>query len=60
MREHRQRRSHAEYSIAFATDLTVIDSDADGLADRIYAADLGGRVWRIDFDDVDVEPTPGT
>ena len=36
---------------ALAADLTVIDSDSDGAADRLYAADLGGQVWRIDFDD---------
>ena len=39
-----------QYSIP--SDLTVIDSDADGLADRIYAPDLGGQIWRIDFDNV--------
>ena len=39
---------------AIAADLTVIDSDADGLADRLYTGDLGGQVWRVDFDDVDV------
>ena len=36
---------------SIAADLTAIDSDVDGLADRIYAADVGGRIWRIDFDD---------
>ena len=36
---------------SIAADLTAIDSDLDGLADRIYAADVGGRIWRIDFDD---------
>ena len=36
---------------SIAADPTVIDSDADGFADRIYAADVGGRIWRIDFDD---------
>ena len=41
-------------SHAIAADLTVIDSDADGLADRIYAGDLGGQLWRVDFDDLAV------
>lgn len=27
----------------------VIDLDGDGFADRMYAADLGGRVWRFDI-----------
>jgi len=37
---------------AFPADLRVIDSDNDGLADRIYAGDLGGQIWRVDFNDV--------
>ena len=40
-----------QYSIA--SDLTVIDSDANGLADRAYVGDLGGQVWRIDFNNID-------
>ncbi|MGB7216976.1 MAG: hypothetical protein WBE98_18300, partial [Gammaproteobacteria bacterium] len=27
----------------------VIDLDGDGFADRIYAADMGGQVWRFDI-----------
>jgi hypothetical protein len=27
----------------------VIDLDGDGLADRIYAADTAGRIWRLDL-----------
>ena len=34
------------YSIP--ADIRVLDLDADGLADRLYAADLGGQVWRFD------------
>ena len=29
----------------------VIDIDANGIADRLYAADVGGRVFRIDLPD---------
>jgi type IV pilus assembly protein PilY1 len=29
--------------------LTVLDSDGDELTDRIYAADTGGNVWRVDM-----------
>lgn len=32
-----------------AAPLTVFDSDGDHLADRIYATDVGGNVWRIDM-----------
>lgn len=28
--------------------IAVLDTDGDGFADRLYAADLGGRVWRFD------------
>jgi type IV pilus assembly protein PilY1 len=29
--------------------ITVMDTDADFFADRMYAADLGGRIWRFDI-----------
>jgi type IV pilus assembly protein PilY1 len=29
--------------------VVTIDTDADQYADRLYAADLGGRVWRFDI-----------
>jgi type IV pilus assembly protein PilY1 len=29
-------------------DVRVVDLTGDGLADRMYAADMGGRVWRFD------------
>jgi type IV pilus assembly protein PilY1 len=31
-------------------DLTLADYDKDGYTDRIYAADVGGQVWRVDLD----------
>jgi hypothetical protein len=34
---------------AFAGSLTALDLDGDGLQDRIYAGDLGGRLWRFDL-----------
>lgn len=34
---------------AFASDVRVIDLTGDGFADRMYASDLGGRVWRFDI-----------
>jgi len=30
-------------------EITVLDRDNDGLTDHIYAADLGGQVFRVDF-----------
>jgi len=29
--------------------ITVIDTNGDGFADRMYAGDMGGRVWRFDI-----------
>ncbi len=34
---------------AFATQIRVGDFNADGFADRMYAADMGGQVWRFDI-----------
>lgn len=30
-------------------DVALLDSDLDGIADRLYAADTGGNVWRLDM-----------
>lgn len=49
-------RDHADMQYSIASDLTIIDSDRDALADRIYVGDLGGQLWRIDFDDIRVTP----
>jgi type IV pilus assembly protein PilY1 len=34
---------------AIAADVRVLDLTGDGFADRLYAGDLGGRVWRFDI-----------
>ncbi len=34
---------------SIAASVSVRDSNGDGLTDRIYAADVGGNVWRIDL-----------
>ncbi len=34
---------------SIAADVTLLDSDYDGYIDRIYAADTGGDIWRIDM-----------
>jgi len=38
---------------SIAADLAVLDRNGDGLADRVYAADTGGSIWRADIDDAD-------
>ena len=35
--------------------ITVLDRDNDGLMDHLYAADLGGQVFRADFENARVE-----
>ncbi len=44
--------THSNMDYAIPSDLRVLDTDGDGLADRIYVGDLGGQVWRLDFNDV--------
>lgn len=34
---------------SIAADTTVVDTDGDGLLDRLYVPDTGGRLWRADF-----------
>jgi type IV pilus assembly protein PilY1 len=41
--------AYMNYSIA--SDPAVLDRNADGYADRVYIADTGGNVWRIDIGD---------
>jgi type IV pilus assembly protein PilY1 len=35
-------------SYSFPGDIRVLDLNGDRLADRMYAADMGGQVWRFD------------
>ena len=39
----------ASMTRAIPTQIRVIDMSGDGRADRMYAADLGGQVWRFDI-----------
>lgn len=38
---------------AIPGDITLVDVDYDGYIDRAYAGDLGGKVYRIDFEFAD-------
>ncbi len=38
-----------DYSIP--SDITVIDTNNNQLADRLYFGDMGGQLWRIDLDE---------
>jgi type IV pilus assembly protein PilY1 len=48
--------NHASASIDFsiAGDVLVVDRNSDGFADRVYAADVGGNMWRADIQDTDM------
>lgn len=39
--------SNMKYSIP--SDLALLDSDRDGITDRVYVGDLHGQLWRIDL-----------
>lgn len=41
--------SDREMDRAIPNDVRVIDLSGDGLADRMYATDLGGQIWRFDI-----------
>jgi len=38
-----------EMTRAFPSRINVIDINGDGFADRMYAADVGGQIWRFDI-----------
>ncbi len=39
----------ADLKYSIPAQLTVLDSNGDGLTDRIYATDTGGNIWRVDL-----------
>jgi type IV pilus assembly protein PilY1 len=48
--------SGMDYSIP--SDITLIDHNGDGKIDRLYAVDMGGNVWRVDFEPTTTNITP--
>ncbi len=40
---------HASLNDSIPSNLTTVDSDADGVVDRVYVGDTGGTVWRADL-----------
>ena len=45
-------------TFSIPSDLAVLDWDGDGFADRVYAGDTGGQLWRFDLP-IDRISTPG-
>jgi type IV pilus assembly protein PilY1 len=39
----------ADMTNAIPGRITALDTDGDGFSDRMYAVDLGGRLWRFDI-----------
>lgn len=40
---------NAKMTHSFPSNINVLDTNGDGYADRMYAADMGGQVWRFDI-----------
>ena len=41
--------AHVSMLHSIPADIRIFDLTGDGFADRMYAADMGGRVWRFDI-----------
>lgn len=54
LRTHVANASEVKHSIP--GDIRVMDMDRNGVLDRLYFADTGGNIWRVDMD-VDVKDT---
>lgn len=46
-------------SNSIPSDVRIIDLDGNGLVDRLYVGDMGGRVWRIDLDQDGIRNSSG-
>ena len=46
--------THPLLTNSIPSDVSIIDSDGDGLTDRLYVGDTGGRLWRGDFPGSDI------
>jgi type IV pilus assembly protein PilY1 len=46
---HSDPASPAEFTSSFAANVSPVDSTGDGMANIVFAADTGGRIWRFDI-----------
>jgi type IV pilus assembly protein PilY1 len=44
---------------AIPADITLLDRNADGYIDRLYAADVGGNIWRVDLEPAGISTPSG-
>jgi type IV pilus assembly protein PilY1 len=47
---------HASMTHGIPADIRIFDITGDGFADRMYAADMAGRVWRFDIHNGQTRP----
>lgn len=45
--------THLSMNDSIPSDLTTLDTNGDGLVDRMYVGDTGGTVWRVDTSGTD-------
>jgi type IV pilus assembly protein PilY1 len=50
---------HADMEHGFAAAVAPMDANGDGILDRLYAPDTGGRLWRVDIPEFVPGATPG-
>jgi type IV pilus assembly protein PilY1 len=48
----------SEMTSSFAGHVSPVDSTGDGLANIVFAADTGGRIWRFDIKSPAITPNP--
>ncbi|NHC02904.1 pilus assembly protein PilY [Acinetobacter sp. 187] len=44
--------NHADMVHSIVSDISTIDTDADGLIDHLYFGDLGGQIFRVDLNNL--------
>lgn len=49
--------SGIEMTSSFAANVAPLDTSGDGLANMLYASDVGGRIWRFDIKSPSIDPT---
>ena len=45
------RSENAAMTYSIPSDIAKVDANGDGLTDRLYVGDMGGRMWRFDIGD---------
>jgi type IV pilus assembly protein PilY1 len=50
-----RKLSVSDMSCAIPSDVTVLDKNRDGFADRVYTGDTCGQVWRVDLSSTNID-----